>query len=143
MTLAMDDLLAEDMLTFTPRSGSIEIDKVAGAIAGIGFPYRDEADPSVFALFSDEAGRTACRDARRADPASPFPFVPLITVRPEVVVLYQQTEQSDLLALSAQFITWLTGAYDCRIKNEFNVDMADRPPREPSAPETEPASDAE
>jgi hypothetical protein len=125
MTPTLDQLLDEPQLSFIPLSGAVDVEAVATAILGIGFAYRDEVDPSRFAVFSSAAFRDACRDERRADPTSPFPFVLCVMVLPDVVVVFPQAGQADLRDLSAQLVTWLTGAYEWRIENEFGTDMSD------------------
>lgn len=125
MTPTMDQLLDEPMLAFIPRQGGIDVEQVATALGGIGFAYRDEVDPSRFAVFSEAAARDACRDRRRADPGSNFPLVPRVTVRPDVVVVFPEAEQPDLRAISAEIIGWLQSHYDSRIENEFGTDMSD------------------
>jgi hypothetical protein len=124
MTPAMDVLLTEDSLYFTPLTGTFDVEAVAEAISKIGFPYRDEIDPSAFAIFSKEEDRDACRAARRADPTSTFPYVLLATVRPTVVAVFPMASQEDIRVLSIQFLEWLMANYECRIENEFGTDMA-------------------
>jgi hypothetical protein len=141
MTPAVEVLLTEDSLFFTPLSGKFDVEAVAAAIAGIGFSYRDEVEPSAFAIFSREEDRDACRAARRADPTSTFPYVLLVTVRPSVAVVFPVASQEDLRVLSVQFLEWLMANYECRIENEFGTDMAlvTRPleiPAEGSQPST-------
>jgi hypothetical protein len=136
MTLAMDDLLAESKLTFEPRSGAIEPEQVASAVAAIGFSCRDEHDPTVFVIFPEADMRDAFREARRADPSSSFPYVPLITVAPDAVVLFTESGAEELRPLSAAFITWMMSHYDCEITNEFGSDMAALPSPEADPPES-------
>ncbi len=139
MIPAMDDLLAEGVLTFTPLSGTIDVESVAAAITGIGFAYRDEIAPSAFAIFSEEDARDACKAARRANPSSTFPYVLLVTVRPDVVIVYPAVANPELRTLSMQLIEWLRGTYACRIENEFGTDMSEpRPPKEESPMEESP-----
>ena len=141
MTPAMDDLLAESALTFTPLSGKIDVEAVAQAIAGIGFSYRDEIEPSGFAIFSTKEGRDECQAARRADPESTFPYVLLVTARPDVVDVFPVASQADLRALSVRFIEWLMSTYECRIENEFGTDMSKpRPPKQDMPQGTQPAA---
>jgi hypothetical protein len=125
MNPTIDQLLDESVLVFAPRTGKFDVDAVAAKIGSLGFAYRDERVPARFAVFSDEAARDACRDAMRADPAVTFPYVLRISVRPEVMSVWPESDQEDLRDLSARYLEWLTGAYDCRISNEFGTDMTD------------------
>ena len=128
MTTARDDLLVEENLTFTPLSGSFDVETVAAAIAGIGFPYRDPFEPSAFAIFSKAEARDACSEARRADPSSSFPYVLIVTVRPDEIVVYPEGKQDDLRALSLQFLEWILANYKCRIENDYGTDVSEPPP---------------
>jgi hypothetical protein len=141
MSPALDDLLAEESLNFTPLSESFDVERVAAAIASIGFSYRDEIEPSAFAIFSTEEGRDALRDARRADPTSSFPYVVLATVRPDVVVVFPAADEPELRVLSIELIQWIMDNYACRVENEFGTDMSVLPPKEEEASEDAPAEE--
>ena len=69
----MDDLLAEEIVTFMPLSGTFDVETVAAAIAGLGFSYRDEIDPSSFAIFSEAEGRDALKARIAPIPRPRFP----------------------------------------------------------------------
>src|SRR5690348_4252829 len=113
MNPSVDKILDEDTLTFTPKIGEFDTDAVAAAILRNGYPYHDTADPNVFALFSDPAARDDCRNSRAANPETTYPYVPLLTVRPSAIMLFNADAENELRDLAALFVTWLTSSYDC------------------------------
>ena len=119
----IEELLAEENLTFTLKSGTFDVELIAAAIAGIGYPYRDELNPSCFAIFSAPKWRDDCRARRLADPSSTFPYVLLVADKPHSVRVYPVSSQEDLRVLSVQFLEWMLSHYTCRIENEFGTDM--------------------
>lgn len=130
MNSVREDLLVEENLTFTPVAGSFDVEAIASFVSGLGFAYRDEFVPSAFALFTSAEFRDACRDARRVDRASTYPYVPVITVQPKEVVFYPVAGQEDLRQLSIQFLNWMLENYQCRIENDFGTDVTEPPPAE-------------
>jgi hypothetical protein len=135
MIPSVDTLVQQEKLVFTPVSGTFDVDQVADAIAGIGFSFRDEADPSRFVIASDEASRNTFQERRRKDPNSRFPYVPLVRATPEQVALSPMPDPEQLRDLSVQFIEWLTSTYDCRVSDPFGTDLSAPPTHEPRAPE--------
>ncbi len=127
MTFDTGHLLEQDVLTFTPRAGEFDMDALAAGLAAIGSSFRDETRPERFVLTPDIATRDALRDARRADPASPFPFMVNVEAHPDQVLVWPATYLPELKALSRQLIEWLTTAYECDIENDDGTDMSDRP----------------
>ncbi len=130
MTASIDELLAEEVLTFFPKSGTFDLETVASTIAGIGFPYRDVIEPTAFAIFSNAEDRDACREARIADPTSSFPYVLLVTVQPDEMVVYPVSSHPELRAFSVQFLEWMLQTYDCRIENDFGTDISEPLPHD-------------
>lgn len=127
MTANMNVLLAQEMLKFTPVSGKFDVDAIAAAIGGVGFSFRDAADPATFVMSSDAESRDAFEARRRADPTSPFPYVPLAEVYPEKVLVWPIVNDAQSRDLSRQLLEWLTASYDCRITNDSGADVADLP----------------
>jgi hypothetical protein len=132
MTASIDELLAEEVLTFFPKSGTFDLETVASAISGIGYPYRDVIEPTAFAVFSNAEDRDECQNARIADPTSSFPYVLLVTVQPEEIVVYPISSHPELRAHSVQFLEWMLKTYDCRIENDYGTDIS-----EPLPPKSE------
>jgi len=62
----MDDLLAQEMLSFTPLAGTFDVEAVAWRVGATGYSFRDESDPSHFVISSDAASRDVFQAARRA-----------------------------------------------------------------------------
>jgi hypothetical protein len=129
-------LLAQEMLTFNPVAGSFDIDKVAEAIAGIGFPFRDEINPARFVISSDAESRDIFKKERLANPKAPLPFVLLVTVHPNEIIVSPIDDDPNLRAVSQKFVEWLTNTYECEVFNEFGTDIATLPEPEASPPQT-------
>jgi hypothetical protein len=118
MNPALDTMVRREQLRFTPNAGEFDVGRIAAAIAGIGASFRDAADPSKFAIFADPESRDAFQARRRTDPASRFPYTPLVTATPTEVIVSPIASHPDLRALSLQFLDWLTTTYDCRLVEE-------------------------
>ncbi len=127
MSPSMNVLLAQETLSIAPASGVFDVDAVAKTIAGLGFSFRDEADPSRFVISSDAKPRETFAARRRADPSSPFPYVLLVTVTPGEMIVSPVADHPGLRALSEKFLTWVTSTYQCKIDNEFGTDVATLP----------------
>ena len=102
MNPAIDDLLAQEMLSFTLVAGQFDVESLAAAIAGIGFSFRDATDPSRFVITSDAQSRDYFQAARRADPESLFPRVVVLQVTPDEVLVWPSTTMDSLRALSRE-----------------------------------------
>ena len=98
MNPAIDDLLAQEMLSFTLVAGQFDVESLAAAIAGIGFSFRDATDPSRFVITSDAQSRDYFQAARRADPESLFPRVVVLQVTPDEVLVWPSTTMDSLRA---------------------------------------------
>lgn len=122
MSRTREQLLDEETLDFVPRSGEFAVDAVAEAIAEIGFSFRDETDPSMFVVCSEEESRTIFQARRREDPSEGFPYVLLIQVSSGKVSVDPMPD-SPLRDLARQFIDWLTSEYECNVINEFGTDL--------------------
>jgi hypothetical protein len=123
MDADMDRLLRQDMLSFTPVSGSFDIEALAAGIAAIDFSFRDEARPERFVLVPEAASRDAIAAARRADPTSPFPMVVNVEARPDEVMIWPETYQPALLELSRKLLQWMLDNHECAIENDVGTDM--------------------
>lgn len=130
MSPIREDLLVEENLTFIPLSGTFDVEAVSDFVAGIGCAYRDEFVPSAFALFTSPEYREECAAARRADPTSSYPYVPIIMIQPNEIVFYPVAKQEDLRQLSIEFLNWILENYKCRIENDFGTDVTEPPPTE-------------
>lgn len=128
MSFDRDDLLTEENLTFTPLSGSFDVEAIMAFVSGLGYAYRDEQVPNAFALFTAAEYRDECRDMRRQDPTSSFPYVPAVTVKPQEVVFYPVASQEDLRGLSIQFLKWMLENCQCRIENDCGADVTEPRP---------------
>lgn len=122
MIKTKEQLLDEETLDFKRVSGVFDVDKVAAAIADIGFSFRDESDPSMFVISSEAKAREIFQARRRADPSRGFPYVLLVQVRPALISV-DPVADGALRDLSRQFIDWLTTTYKCRVSNEFGTDL--------------------
>jgi len=120
----MEDLLRQDLLVFRPRTGVFDTEAVAAHIAGLGFSFRDAADPTRFVVTADAAARDDFQAARLADPDSSFPYVLLIEVTPERIAVSPSAFE-DEETLTRDFLTWLMGRYACDIFNEEGTDLSE------------------
>lgn len=120
----MEALLDQQELYFQPLSGEFDVERVAEIIAPLGFSYRDEAVPAIFLVFDDAESRDVCRERRRQDPNSELPYVLLISVEPEEI-LVDQFGGPQFREYSRTFLTWLIANYKCRVRNEEGTDLTD------------------
>lgn len=123
MDADMDLLLAQDMLSFTPLSGSFDVEAVAAGLAGIDFCYRDTARPERFCLVPEAGWRDNIAAARAADPKSPFPRACNLEVHADEVMVWPAASQPGLAAVSRQVLGWLLANYDCAIENDLGTDL--------------------
>lgn len=118
----MEALLAEEFLAFTPLSGTFDVAAVEREIARLGFWFRDEADPTRFVVTNDQELRDEFQRRRREDPDSPFPYVLLIRLTPERIVVTPSTF-NDEKPMTRAFVTWLLATYPSRISNYYGLDL--------------------
>jgi len=124
----VDDLLEYERLTFVPRQGVFDVDSVAAAIGGIGFPFRDEADRAMFVVSPDAGSRDVFLARRREDPESAFPYVLLIDAKPDEITVWP-SHLPGVPPLASQFVHWLLATTPCRISNDEGNELAgDGPP---------------
>jgi hypothetical protein len=118
----MDTLLDEEFLEFTPTSGTFDVAAVARQIETLGFWFRDEADPTRYVVTTDRELRDEFERRRREDPESAFPYVLLIRLTPERIVVSPSTF-ADEKAMTQTFIAWLLATYPCRVANDYGVEL--------------------
>jgi hypothetical protein len=118
----MDELLNQQELYFTPRSGLFDVERVAEAILSIGLSVRDEFVPSLFLLFLDEESRDVQLLRRRNNPKAPLPYVLLIQVEPDEICVNQFAGREHA-EQSRTFLTWLAKNSACRLRNEEGTDL--------------------
>lgn len=111
----LDQLVGAETLVFAPLHGTFDVEAVAAAIAGIGYSFRDEADPSRFVIASDERGRDTFQARRRADPRARFPYAPLVRATPEQITVSPIGDHHAMREVSLEFLRWLTTTYPVRL----------------------------
>ncbi|MFY0569915.1 hypothetical protein ACN28E_39635 [Archangium lansingense] len=129
----MDKLLEQQELYFYPLSGGFDVERVAEVIRPIGFSYQAEAEPLVFLILRDEESREACRARRQSNPTAPLPYVLLIRVQPDEIIV-NQFAGPDFSPYSRVFLEWLLANYECSVHNEERTDLtAELPKPKPKA----------
>lgn len=128
MTASMETMLAQEALSFTPRSGSFDLAKLAAGIARIGFSFQDEARPERFVITSDAESRDAFRAARKENPEGPFPLVVNVEARPDEIMVWPAVYDPELKDLSRQVVEWILATWRCDVANEFGTDLETLPP---------------
>lgn len=123
----MDRMLDQEMLTFTPRAGSFDVERLASGLSGIGFPFRDEVHPERFLICATEKARAYFQAARRAAPSSPYPRVVNVDIRADRVNVWPASYHPALREVSRQVLEWLAADRDCDVVNEDDVDMTRLP----------------
>ena len=123
MNIDMDRLLAQDMLSLTPKSGSFDLEAVAAGIAGIDYSMRDTHLSERFCVAPDAAWRDEIAAARAADPDYPFPLVCTVEVRPDEVLVWPASHTPGLAACSRAVLEWLLGHKECWVENDLGADM--------------------
>jgi len=123
MTPRVEALLLEDVLTFKPVAGTFDVDRIAEAIGGIGFSFRDKTYTPRFVISATAASRDAYQARRLADPGGAFPRVLLVDVTAESVTVMPAAHEDSLRAVSAQFLEWFIAHRDCTIENENGADL--------------------
>ena len=122
VTALVDTLLDEEFLEFTPKTGGFDMEAVVKEIAELGFSFRDEADPERFVVTADEELRDEFQRRRREDPESPFPYVLLIRVTRERIVVSPSTFE-DEKPMTRRFVEWMLATYPCHVRNEYGLPL--------------------
>lgn len=123
MDPVIDELLAQEMVVLTPRSGAFDLERIRTAFAGIGFPFQEDGDPNRYGFCVTAGSRDRFQAARRARPDDPFPFILLVDISADKVTVSPVTYDDEQKALSRQVLEWLVTAYDCDIGNQDGADM--------------------
>jgi hypothetical protein len=118
----MDELFEQEELRFTPLQGQFDVSKVAAAIEGIGYSFRDKHDPATFVICPDEQSRDHFQKQRLQYPDGGFPYVLLIRAEPSEidVILFAA---ADLQEYAHAFVDWLSKHFKCRVTNESGTDL--------------------
>lgn len=69
------------------------------------------------------------REQRLAKP-SEFPYVVLVTVKPERVNIYQEWGDEDSLRSARSILRWILEVQHCRVQDEYRNDWTERVARE-------------
>lgn len=117
----MDELLQQESLEFTPLEGEFDPALVAATIAGIGFPFQDEAYPTKFLISPDAPCRDFFQARRKENPQGNFPYLLIIEVTPSAIRLASPGPEYN--AYAREFILWLTTHYRCAVVNESGTDL--------------------
>lgn len=123
----MDALFDQEELIFVPRDGTFDVDRLSQRILEIGYSFRDEIDPAVFMVCMDEESREYSCKGRQEAPEEGFPYVLIIRVEPEQVMV-NQFAGPEFLDYSREFVTWLVENFPCRVRNESGQDLTDELP---------------
>jgi hypothetical protein len=118
----MDELLKQECLVFTPITGSFDTEALAAWIGGLGFSFRDEAEPAMFVVSPDAESRDLFQQRRRADPESDFPYMLLVELDPDQITVWPSPLE-DLEPLQRQLVERLLAARPCRIESEYGKDL--------------------
>ncbi|MCA8977220.1 MAG: hypothetical protein KDC98_21035 [Planctomycetes bacterium] len=119
----MDELLEQHELYFRPRGAAFDLAAAAAVVEAIGFPLHDPFVPSIWLVFLDAETRAVCEQARRADPKAPLPYVLLIDLAANEIMLNLFCGP-DYAEHARAFLTWLGGHHrDCTVTNEEGTDL--------------------
>lgn len=118
----MDKLLRQQELYLSPRTGGFDTERVIEAIRPLGYSWQHPAVPAIFLIFLTETSRAACDASIARDPNGPLPYVLLIKVESDEIVV-NQFAGSDFAEYSRTFLTWLLDNYTCTASNEEGTDL--------------------
>lgn len=121
-------LLDEEELNLRPLDVPFDVEEVARALLAIPCAWRDERLPTLFLMFLDEKSRDERIAWRRAHPDDTLPYVLLVDVQPEHIVVNQFAGDRHA-AQSRAFLEWLAGRHRCTVHNEAGVDLSATWPR--------------
>jgi hypothetical protein len=118
----MDKLLSQQELYLSPQSGSFDTERVIEAVRPLGHSWQHPAVPAIFLIFRTETSKARCEASIARDPNGPLPYVLLIKVEPDEIVV-NQFAGSDFAEYSRTFLTWLLANYACTASNEEGTDL--------------------
>jgi hypothetical protein len=119
----MDQLLAQEELHITPLGAPFDVEQVGQLILAIPYAWRDEVLPSMYLLFLDEATRDERVARRRADPAARLPYVLLVDVEANKIVVNQYAGPAHN-EQSRRFLTELAAQHRCQVVNAMGRDLS-------------------
>ena len=125
MNSAMRALLEEEELRFTSHRGGFDLDQIEAEISALGCSFRDQAMPSMFVVASSQQERDRLQTQRNTHPEAGFPYVLLIQLSEEEV-LVSPSPEGELAVHSARFIRWLAGTFSCTVTNDCGTDITAR-----------------
>ncbi len=118
----MDKLLKQQELYLSPKQGNFDVDQVLAAVRPIGFSLQDPVVPELFMIFNSEEQRAQHAASLQANPDGPLPYVLIIKVGPDEILLNQFGGPA-YAAHSRTFLTWLLAQYPCEAWNEEGTDL--------------------
>lgn len=123
----MDRLLAQEELTLKPLKGRFDVGRESEAILAIPHAWRDEFVPGLFLIFLDDERRAECAEQRRNAPEAPLPYVLLIRVQPDAV-LVNQFAGPEYADASRAYLEGLAARHRCTVRNEAGLDLTEHWP---------------
>ena len=119
---ALEGLVAETLLTLTPAKGGFDIAAVVAAVTGLGPHFRDPVDPAIYVVSANAEMLATFEARRKANAEAMLPPALRIAVEPGQVVVGRSAFEADE-PMARAFLTWITEAYPCRIKNDEGTDL--------------------
>jgi hypothetical protein len=108
-----------EVLVFTPVDGQFDVAKVEGFLASLPFTFRDS--DGVW-LLCGNAGATHYSRMHLARNQPGYPYMCLVTPRPESIQIAQTCDE-DALLQAREVAEWIHATYRCKIAGSEGQDL--------------------
>ena len=108
-----------------PIEGSLDVASIERFLAQQPDVLLDPLGTGIYLVCGVPEAKEIFRDQRLADP-SEFPYVVLVTVKPEWVNVFQEYGDEDRLRSARNIVRWVIEHNHCRIEDEYREDWTER-----------------
>lgn len=114
-----------DSVFLYPIGGAFEVASIEQFLAQQPDVLLDPLGTGTYLVCGVPEAKEVFREERLENP-SEFPYVVLVTVKPECVNVYQEWGDEDRLRSARGIVRWMIEHYDCRIQDEYYADWTER-----------------
>jgi hypothetical protein len=112
-----------------PVEGCLDVEAIARFLARQQDVLLDPLGTGIYLVCGLPVAVEWYRDRRLADP-SEFPYVVLVTAKPEWVNVFQEYGDEDRLRSARDIVRWIIEHNRCRIEDEYRADWTDKVARD-------------
>lgn len=112
-----------------PVEGTFDVAQIEAYLAQKPDVEPDPLGTGAFMVCGVPEAKELCREERLADP-SRFPYVVLVTVKPEEVNVFQQYGDDYRLRSAREIVRWVLDHYKVRIEDDLMKDWTERVAKE-------------